>query len=234
LDLILVHGALGAAEQLEPLRALIAASGREVHVVELEGHGNTHMADRDYSIRRFGGNITAFMARMGIERAAIFGYSMGGYAALALAGEVPDRVAAVATLGTKLAWTPEVAARETTRLDPATIRAKVPKFASQLEARHQGAGGWEAVLARTASLMTGLGAKPIVDQSMLAEVAQPVRFMVGDRDALVTLDETAAAAKSVPKGELAILPNTPHPIEQARLPLLAGQIADFMTAVSAR
>jgi hypothetical protein len=46
--------------------------------------------------------------------------------------------------------------------------------------------------------------------------------MVGDRDAIVTLEETAAAARSLPAGELAVLPNTAHPFEQVHLPLLAA------------
>lgn len=225
-DLLLIHGALGAGPQLAPLQSLLGTEYK-THVVELEGHGSTPSLGPAYDVARFAENVREFMHVRAIDRAAIFGYSMGGYVALALAAESPALVTSVATLGTKLAWTPEVAARETSRLDPATIRAKVPKFADVLEQRHRGAGGWETVLAKTSALMTALGARPVVDAGMLARIAQPVRLMVGDRDAVVTIDETTSAARALAKGEAAVLPNTPHPFEQVRLPVIAALLHDF-------
>ncbi|HTE48101.1 MAG TPA: alpha/beta fold hydrolase, partial [Gemmatimonadaceae bacterium] len=116
---LLIHGALGNAAQVEPLRALLD-DAHDVHVIELDGHGDTPPADEKYSIDRFANGIRHFMTGRGIERAAFFGYSMGGYVALQFAAESPELVTSVVTLGTKLAWTPEGAARETSRLDAAT------------------------------------------------------------------------------------------------------------------
>ncbi|HEY7395857.1 MAG TPA: alpha/beta hydrolase [Gemmatimonadaceae bacterium] len=166
--------------------------------------------------------------RTRLSRAEFFGYSMGGYVALRLAAESPNMVSSIATLGTKLAWSPDFAARETSRLDPVTIRAKVPKFADTLERRHAGAGGWETVLTRTAALMTELGRQPTVDASVISRITQPTRLMVGDRDNVVTIDETAAAARGLSSGELCVLPGTPHPFEQVDIPLLATLLTDFV------
>ncbi|MND05131.1 hypothetical protein D3C83_257350 [compost metagenome] len=63
---------------------------------------------------------------------------------------------------------------------------------------------------------------------MLSGVQQRVRLMVGDRDNVVTVDETAAAARVLGRGELSVLPNTPHPFEQVRLPLVATLLRDFL------
>lgn len=227
MELILIHGALGAADQMEPLRARLETHFR-VHIVELDGHGSTPPTAAGFSIDSLAGGIQRYLESRGIARAALFGYSMGGYVALALAARIPGRVHSVTTLGTKLAWNPEVANRETKRLDPVTIRAKVPKFAEQLERRHEGAGGWEAVLRKTAALMQALGASPVVDADLLADLAIPVRLMVGDRDALVTVDETSSAVARLRSGQLAVLPDTPHPIEQVRSALLAALITDFV------
>jgi pimeloyl-ACP methyl ester carboxylesterase len=226
-QVLLVHGALGTAAQLDALRDVLRAT-HDVRTLELEGHGSTPAAGADYSIRRFGDNIRGALT----NRAVIFGYSMGGYAALSIAAEEPDRIAGVVTLGTKLSWSPEVAAKEVLRLDPATIRAKVPKFATDLEQRHRGAGGWETVLRKTATLMGELGARPIVDDALVQRILQPVRLMVGDRDALVPIDETAAAARKLPRGQLAVLPGTPHPIEQVRPGLIATMITDFLREIT--
>ena len=223
MQLLLVHGALGSASQLEPLRQAIG-QGPAIRIVELEGHGDTAPTGDRYSMQRFAENIDAAIQ----ERAIVFGYSMGGYAALMLAAQRPERVASVITLGTKLAWSPEVAARETARLDPATIRAKVPKFAEQLELRHRGAGGWDSVLGKTARLMTEIGSLPPVNEHLFARIGQTVRLMVGDRDTLVSVDETATAVRRLAQGQLAVLPGTPHPIEQVRPGLVAAMINDLL------
>ena len=47
----------------------------------------------------------------------------------------------------------------------------------------------------------------------LRVVTHPVRVMVGDRDATVSVEESAAVARILPAGELAVLPRTPHPID---------------------
>ncbi len=199
-------------------------------VLEFEGHGETAPHPDGYSIERFAEQVVERLAARGIGRAALFGYSMGGYVALHLARVHPERVAAVATLGTKFRWDPATAAREAARLDPDAIRAKVPRFADALAARHGGAGGWEAVLARTAALLRALGERPVLTDATLAEVAQPVRVMVGDRDATVTVEETAGAYRALPNGELAVLPRTPHPLEQVDTGRLVAALGEFLTA----
>jgi pimeloyl-ACP methyl ester carboxylesterase len=158
---------------------------------------------------------------------------MGGYVALHLAATRPARVAAVVTLGTKLAWTPEVAAWEASRLDPAVLRAKVPRFADALAARHAGGGGWEAVLARTAGLLTALGAHPLLTPDVLATIACPVRVLVGDRDATLPVAECVDAVRALPRGELGVLPGTPHPLEQVNAERLAREVAEVARAAGA-
>jgi len=198
-------------------------------IVELEGHGATPLRDRPLRIESFADAVLTAMDAANVGPADVFGYSMGGYIALYLAATSPDRVQRVATLATKLAWTPEVAARECALLDPAAIRAKVPKFAAALEARHTGAG-WEALLTSTANLLRELGARPLITDDMLASIRHPARIAVGDRDATVTIDECVAAVRRIPNGELEVLPRTPHPFEKAPIERIAYSLAEFFGA----
>ena len=228
MNLLLIHGAMGSASQLDKLK-LALGDAHTIHVVELEGHGKTPATQSRFSMERFTADVRSVIAARSIEQTAIFGYSMGGYIALKLAAESPDIVSSVITLGTKMHWTPEIALLETSRLDASRIRANVPAFAVHLSKRHRGVpGGWELVLARTTTLMTELGAQPTIDSTFLSQIRQPVRMMVGDRDAIVSIDETASAVKNISKGELAVLPGTPHPIEQTRVALVASMIQDFL------
>ena len=228
MNLLLIHGAMGSASQLVPLERALNDS-HTIHIVELEGHGNTPASQDRFTFDRFAANVRELVKARSIERTAIFGYSMGGYVALKLAAESPDLVTSVVTLGTKMNWTPEIAKVETSRLVPSRIREKVPAFAVHLSQRHRGVpGGWELVLARTAALMTELGDRILIDAAVLSSIRQPVRMMVGDRDAIVSIDETASAVEQIEKGELAVLPNTPHPFEQVRPELVASMIQDFL------
>lgn len=163
----------------------------------------------------------------GISQADFFGYSMGGYVALHLAATAPAHVRRVATLATKLAWTPAVAARESAMLDAATIRAKVPKFAAALEQRHT-AIGWEALLAHTATLLRDLGERPRLTPAVYAGIAQPARIAVGDRDTTVSIDECVEAVRVLPRGEMEVHPGTAHPLEKAPLERIARSLAEFV------
>ena len=220
MTLYLFHGALGSASQLDPLVARLRPRANDYRVVEFAGHGNTPSGERPFSIAGFVEQVAEELDRDGIENADFFGYSMGGYVALAFALAHPDRARNIVTLGTKFEWTPDVAARDAARLDPVTIRSKVPRFADQLEARHRGAGGWERVLSQTSALLRELGERPLLDTSALQRITQQVRIVVGDRDATVSVEESARIARALGRGELAVLPGTPHPFEQVNHALL--------------
>jgi pimeloyl-ACP methyl ester carboxylesterase len=224
--LLLLHGALGDRRQLAPLADRLAPH-LPVEALDLEGHGERPAADRPFRIEHFAANVREHLAARGVERAAIFGYSMGGYVALHLASTQPALVTAVVTLGTKLAWSPATAEREVAQLDADAIAAKVPRFAEALERRHTGAG-WRQVLAETAGLLHELGERPPLGDDALAAVRCPARLAVGDRDATVTLEETRDAVRRLPRGELEVLPATPHPLERVSLDRLAFSIRELL------
>jgi pimeloyl-ACP methyl ester carboxylesterase len=230
-ELILLHGALGASGQLVPL----AGQLREhftVRMLDFEGHGSADVTTRPFRMRNFADNVLDLLDARGIARAHCFGYSMGGYVALCLAHTHPDRVSSVATLGTRFRWDAATAAREASRLDPAAIRAKVPKFADALAARHASAGGWELVLERTAEMLRDLGDHPVLTDDGLARIAQPVRVIVGDRDNTVSVEESTAVARILPHGAATVMPDTPHPIEQVDVAALARLLLEFLPQVT--
>ncbi|MEO5818529.1 MAG: alpha/beta hydrolase [Gemmatimonadaceae bacterium] len=223
MPLYLLHGAVGAADQMLPLERSLAAT-HDVRRIEFVGHGRTSLGDRSFTIETFAAQLLEQIDADGVERADVFGYSMGGYVALVLALQQPARVRRIVTLGTKFEWTPDVAAREAGRLDAAKIRAKVPRFAEQLEVRHADAGGWEEILASTASLLTALGDRPRLTAESLARISIPVCIGVGDRDVTVSIDESARVSRQLGTGSLMVLPDTPHPLEQVDEALLTAML----------
>lgn len=226
MPLLLLHGALGSRDQLDPLAALITRR-RPVLQMEFEGHGTTPGHGTAFTIDGFVRNVVAALDTAGVDKADVFGYSMGGYVALAFALAHPGRVTTITTLGTKFDWTPGIARDAAAFLDAGTLRAKAPAFTDTLRARHAGAGGWEGMLQRTAAFLTRLGEHAPLDEDALARIHHRVRIMVGDRDRDVSVEESAAAYRRLPSGELMVLPRTPHPIEQVDVYRLADVLIEL-------
>ena len=226
--LVLLHGALGSAAQLQPLVKAMP-SGRTVQPFEFAGHGHTPLSPGGFSITAFGKAVIDTLDGYGWPVVDLWGYSMGGYVALYLADAYPDRVRRVMTLATKLAWTPEGAAQEVKQLNPDTIQAKVPRFAKALAERHP-ALGWTAVLQHTRELLLGLGDAPVVTPDLLARLQQPIRLGLGDRDRMVSLNETLDAYRHLPQGQLEVYPGTPHPLERVAVRRLTQAMMAFFDA----
>ncbi len=226
--LILLHGALGAASSLLPLSNVLKAHA-EVHTIEFCGHGEAQWPGEadGFIIETFEQDVIRYMDAHGIAAAHIFGYSMGGFVGLRLAAHVPGRILSVTTLATKMDWTEEACAKESAMLNADVMEAKVPRFVAMLAAAHP-ANGWHMLVENTQILLRDMSRYRFSNEA-LAALAQPVRLMVGDRDKMVSLAETMAAFRALPNASLAVLPDTPHPLEGAKPELLARLILGVIT-----
>ncbi|MGB3339211.1 MAG: alpha/beta hydrolase [Devosia sp.] len=64
----------------------------QVYALELQGHGRTTDIDRPLTYPNLAEDVAAFMDAVGIEKADVFGYSMGAMTGLRLAIDHPDKV----------------------------------------------------------------------------------------------------------------------------------------------
>lgn len=225
--LLLLHGALGSASQFTAWK-LELEPNFEVHTMDFQGHGGAAFPEGPFRIEAFAEDLKEYLTTHQLEPVDIFGYSMGGYVALYLAQQAPELINRIFTFATKFDWQPETAAKEVKMLDPDTIAAKVPHFAKMLEERHHG-NEWRGHLERTAEMMIDLGNSPRLNESEFQTIQHPVRMGLGDRDRMVSLDETIHAYKQLPNSELVVLPGTPHPIEKINLNRIKPLILDFFS-----
>jgi pimeloyl-ACP methyl ester carboxylesterase len=89
--LILLHGGIHAGEMFGAILPQLAA-GRRVITVDLQGHGHTADIDRPLCPELMAGDVAALIRHLGLERAAVMGYSLGGAVALRTAIQHPERV----------------------------------------------------------------------------------------------------------------------------------------------
>lgn len=220
--LLLLHGALGSSAQMLPLRIFF---DNEYNVLnpDLPGHGSKVDED-NFNINGFEDALIKTIEGTG-NAVHIFGYSMGGYVALKLAADRPDLVKSIITLGTRLHWNPEVAEGECKMLNPEKVLEKVPAFAEELKARH---GNWEKVMFRTAALLREIGSTNPLRNEHFYNISCPAFLMLGDRDKMVSLEETVRAYRMLSSGQMAVLPGTPHPFEKSDVNLVHFFIKRFI------
>jgi pimeloyl-ACP methyl ester carboxylesterase len=112
--LVLLHGGLGAIEMfganLPPL-----AAGRQLVAVDLQGHGRTADIDRPLSVELMADDVAALIRHLGLEKADVMGYSMGGGVALLTAirhPEVVDRLVVVSSVFRRNGYYPDILAQQ--------------------------------------------------------------------------------------------------------------------------
>ena len=68
-------------------------------IPDQRGHGASGAPECCYAIAEFAYDARLFLDALGVKRAAVAGHSMGSMVAMAMAAEYPDRVSAIALLG---------------------------------------------------------------------------------------------------------------------------------------
>jgi pimeloyl-ACP methyl ester carboxylesterase len=223
--IILLHGALGSNAQFDGL-ALSLMSSFEVFAFNFDGHGGLVIKE-PFSIDLFVSNTIAFMDNLQIKTAHFFGYSMGGYVALKLAHDFPDRVSRVVTLGTKFNWTPESAERDVRMMNPEIIEKKIPDYAATLAERHH-PEDWKEVMQRTAEMMTRMGDGEAMTKKHFEKIEQEVLICIGTQDHMVSIDESERTADQLRKGRLQTIDGFKHPLEAVDHKTIANICTDFL------
>lgn len=221
--LLLLHGAIGAADQFASLQNELSHEF-EIHTLNFSGHGRNEMID-SFSINTFANDVIKYLDTNAIASIPVFGYSMGGYVALYISLHFPGRIERIFTFATKFLWTPEIAQKEIKLLDAEKIAEKVPAFARSLEARH--GKDWKIVLARTSEMMIGLGNHPALTDEALHKIEVRVLIGVGDKDQMVGLEETLHVYRQLKNASFMVLPDTVHPLEKIDVKRISEQIDYF-------
>jgi len=89
---VLIHGAFsGIGTSFGTVLPLLAET-RQVIAVELDGHARTAGSDRPIRVETLASDVVGLLTHLGIERADLFGYSLGAGVALQAALDHPARV----------------------------------------------------------------------------------------------------------------------------------------------
>lgn len=111
--LILLHGGLGTGEMFDSIIPALT-EGRRVITVDLQAHGRTADIDRPIDPRLMAQDVAELIRHLGLEKADVLGYSLGGEVAVNLAARHPeliDRAVLVSANATRDSFYPELRAQ---------------------------------------------------------------------------------------------------------------------------
>src|SRR3954451_13246224 len=182
--------------------------GRRVIGVELQGHGHTADTRRPLSISRFADDVAELLDRLGIERADLWGFSLGALTATGVAVHHPSKVRRLVLAAVNIrpdGYHPEITAPE----------QNDPRLPTEQEVATWKAA-YEAVAPNPEDFFPFLERmQPVVHDwpgwtdDQVRSVKAPTLLVIGDRD-FVRLDHAAEMLELFPDSRLAVLPGTRH------------------------
>jgi pimeloyl-ACP methyl ester carboxylesterase len=216
--LVLLHGGFGWALSLPAL-----AKDRQAIAVELQGHGHTPDIDRPMSYEQMADDTAELLKHLQIDQTDIFGHSMGGTVALAVAIRHPKLVRRVVALGCpygKIGDSYELAVQEAFESLAADI---VPQMARDYYEKFSPHPKNLPVLVAKLKKMAFefKGFPPNEMKSIQARVL----VAMGDRD-VVRLEHAVEMYRLMPNAQLAVFPDTDHSILERNLATIATFLND--------
>ncbi len=199
------------------------------HTFDFAGHGTASPSAEGMSMNLFADEIIQFIEKSNLQTMHVFGYSMGGYAAIFAAQKRPELFSSITTLGTKLDWTSQNAATETRMLDADKMQVKVPQFVNHLQKIHIN-HDWRSVLEETRRMMIDLGDHPMITLENISSIKVPLQILVGENDTTAGVEASKQFANSA-HANFQILENTPHPIEKVDLQSLTALVLEFIDGI---
>jgi pimeloyl-ACP methyl ester carboxylesterase len=238
--LVLLHGGLGTVDMFGQVLPALAET-RQVIAVDLQAHGHTADIERPLSFELMADDIAALVKQLGLERADVMGYSLGGGVALRTAIRHPDVVRKLVLVSTPFkrdGWYPEVLA------GMAGMNAEAAKgwVGSPMQQAYATVApkpeNWPTLAAKLGDLL-----KQDYDWSAgVAAIKAPTMIVVGDADSVRTAHaveffELLGGGKrdagwdgsGMSNARLAILPGVTH-YNIFSDPVLASTVTPFLDA----
>ena len=235
--LVLLHGAFMTVEAWGDILTELAKT-RKIIAVELQGHGRTADIDRPFSFEQFADDVAAFMRHIGVDKADILGFSMGGGVAIQAAIRHPgmvDKLVVVSATYRTDGWYPAVMA---------TIAQMTPDNFTGTPIRD----GYDKVAPNPAAFPTLVDKIKAFEAKVYAwpedairAITSPTLIVLGDSDGVrpehaIEMFRLLGGGvfgdiAGMPRSQLAVLPGTHHFGVMFRSAWLVPMIGDFLDGI---
>jgi 3-oxoadipate enol-lactonase len=239
--LVLVHGL--ADDHRAWRRALPDLALRHrVVLYDLRGHGQTSLGEPDGSLRQLGDDLVALLDAIGIDRAAVAGFSLGGTIAMRAGIDHPHRISRLALVATssrvgrpaadwyrqraEMVERKDAHLRETLDRDAADVYAEAPAELDEgLLIRRQSTKDPRG-FGNACTAMAALNAAPLDPE--LPAITAPTLIVASEKDRHCPPKAAAIIASGIRGSRLEVLPDAGHAIPTEKPRELAGLINSFL------
>jgi pimeloyl-ACP methyl ester carboxylesterase len=199
---ILLHGGMGNSGNWGYQVPALVENGYRALVIDSRGHGRSTRDELPYSYELMGADVVAVMDGLGIEKAALVGWSDGACTALILADQHPERVAGVFYFACNM----DPSGTKEFKFTPIIGRclnrhkkdyAELSSTPDQFEAFAQAVG-----------LMQNT--QPNYSTDDLAHINLPVTIVQSEHDEFIKQEHAEYLAHSIPKAQYVFLPGVSH------------------------
>jgi pimeloyl-ACP methyl ester carboxylesterase len=202
----------------------LIAAGHRVIVIDSRGHGRSTRDARPFAYELMASDVLAVMDRLGVERAALVGWSDGAIIALITADRAPERVTGVFFFACKM--------------DPSGNKVFEPSPIQQRCFSRHGKD-YAALSATPETFKDFVGAVSLMQRTQpnysladLARIQPPVRIVHAEHDEFIKSDHAAYLAKSIPNATLTILPDVSHFAPLQRPDQFNAELQDFLGTIT--
>jgi pimeloyl-ACP methyl ester carboxylesterase len=199
---VFLHGGLANASYWGLQVAAVARQHRVI-VLDTRGHGRSTRDDQPFRYDLLADDVVAVLDAIGIDRAAVVGWSDGAIIGLDLAMRHPARIS---KLFAYAANTDRSGLIPGASRNP-TVMAYTQRTASEYQALS--ATPW-AYAAFVNALEPMWATQPNWPPAQLAAIRTPVLVADGDHDEIVRRSHAERIAAAIPRSDLLILPGTSH------------------------
>ncbi|MFC4911693.1 alpha/beta fold hydrolase [Actinomadura gamaensis] len=226
--LVLLHGGVLTVDLSFSSMLPELAKNHRVIAPEMQGHGHTADIDRPIEVGALADDVVGLLDHLGVERTAVFGFSLGGFVALQLAMAHPERVSRAVVASAQVR--PDGVHPDITDPERWATSERMPGESDFRETREAylkvapRPERFEELLARTSAAAQSF---PGWTDDQVRAVAVPTMIVVGDTD-FVTLEHAVEMRELIPDARLAVLPDTTHQAVTRR-PELVPMIERFLS-----
>lgn len=232
--LVVLHGAYMNIPTMGEIIPRLAET-HKVYALEFQGHGRTTDIDRPITYPNLADDVAAFMDAVGVEKADIFGYSMGSAAGLQLAIRHPEKVDQLVAASV---------AYDISGWQPAFVEF-IPQMAPEMFVGTPMEDEWKKLAPNpdgfrgVVEKLIALEKEPMAWEADVKELKTPILIIAGDAD-VSTLEHNVALFRllggggmgdmgaPLPASRLAVLPATSHTAVINQADLLYGFIEPFL------
>lgn len=205
--ILLIHGGLGNADIWQAQVAALSAT-HQVIVADSRGHGrSTRIPRQALHYRQMADDYVALLARLGIDKVALVGWSDGAIIGLDIAMRYPEKLNRLFAHAAN--WDPSGLASS-----PGPAWGAYERWARsshrRLASERCGARGADDFDGLKAALRPMWRSEPRWSLKDLGRIAVPTAIVLGDRDEAIGCGHTRRLASAIAGSRLLILPDVSH------------------------